>query len=62
MSNILVSMTGSRNFGDAVADILYKSLSKINIKVVSINNNNISYLTAGSVLRLSNENHIIMGI
>jgi pyruvyltransferase len=61
MNNILLTMTVSKNFGDAISDILYTNLSNKNIIVVPLNCNKISYLTTGSVLRLSNENNIIIG-
>jgi hypothetical protein len=49
------------NFGDAVSDIFFSKLSDKKIKAVDINYGKDSYLTTGSILRLCNKNHTVIG-
>ena len=54
-------MTGSANLGDATSHWLYSGLSEKELTKVNAKNEDISYLAAGSILRLCKKNHIVMG-
>ena len=60
--NIPISINKyASNFGDCISDILFSYLSDHNLKTVPLLNDNTSYLTTGSHLRLCTENQIIIG-
>jgi hypothetical protein len=59
---VLLSMLKNDvNFGDAVSDIFFSKLSDKKIKAVDIHYGKDSYLTTGSILRLCNKNHTVIG-